>query len=199
MFAFTLLAFASGAFAMPAALSTRQDPCNALGVGSTSSLAYNFKLTVIDPSVTYDPTYTGAPLALVSGDSDGLWWLKEIHQTASGVFSGWTLEGGALIPEPRSPNGGLVGSDMSVAEGSIVEFAVTNNGSANAGAGQTPYCAVTDAGGNATLTVNGDGNSFSVCQTPSLDWILVYSASSDNSGAYTLGSCTKQQVYLIRA
>ncbi|KAH9917768.1 uncharacterized protein B0H18DRAFT_883420 [Fomitopsis serialis] len=197
MFAFTVLpvALAASALAMPAVLNARQDPCTALGVGPTSSLDYNFKLTVINPSVTNDPTYTGAPLALVSGDSNGLWWLK----TASGDFSGWTLEKGALIPTPSSPDTGLVGSDMPVSAGSIVEFAVTNNGSANAGAGQTPYCAVSDAGGNATLTVNGDGNSFSVCQTPSLAWVLVYSASSDNGGAYTYESCTKQPVHLVQA
>ena len=69
-------------------------------------------------------------------------FVQEIHQNATGDFSGWKLNNGALIPNPSSPNGGLVGSDMSVAAGSIVEFAVTNNGSANAAAGQTPYCAV---------------------------------------------------------
>ncbi|KZT66889.1 hypothetical protein DAEQUDRAFT_739662 [Daedalea quercina L-15889] len=200
MFAFAALpvALAVGAFAMPAALSARQDPCNALGAGASSSLTYNFQLEVVDQSAA--DSATGAVLALVNSDSnDGLWSLKEIHQNATGDFASWTLNGGALIPTPSSSNSGLVGSDMSVPAGSIVEFAVTNNGSANAAAGQTPYCAVSDADGHATLAVNGDANSFSVCQTPGLAWVLVYNASNDNNGAYTYDSCTKQNVHLVQA
>ncbi|TFY50720.1 hypothetical protein EVJ58_g10920 [Rhodofomes roseus] len=191
------IALAAGALAVPAALSARQDPCNALGAGSSSSLTYNFQLEVVDPSA--QDSATGAVLALVDSESDGLWWLKEIHQNATGDFNGWQLNGGALIPQLSSTTQGLVGSDMPVGAGSIVEFAVTNNGSANAGAGQTPYCAVSDADGDATIAVNGDANSFSVCQTPSLAWVLVYSASGDNDGAYAYDTCTAQKVHAVRA
>ncbi|EPT02265.1 hypothetical protein FOMPIDRAFT_1118452 [Fomitopsis schrenkii] len=204
MLAFTALlpiVLAAGSLAMPAVMSARQDSCTALGAGASSSLTYNFQLEGVDPSASNNAT--GAVLALVNDDSnDGFWFLKN----ATGDFSGWKLNNGALIPSPSSNNGGLVGSEMTVPVGSIVEFAVTNNGSANASAGQTPYCAVvinlnvrSDAGGHATLAVNGDANSFSVCQTPSLAWVLVYSASIDNNGAYTYSSCAKQNVHLVQA
>ncbi|TFY52989.1 hypothetical protein EVJ58_g9700 [Rhodofomes roseus] len=192
-------ALVAGVLASPAAaaLSARQDPCTALGAGASSSLTYTFQLEVANASAT-DSAASGT-LALMNGSSDGLWWLKEIQQNSTGTFSGWTLQSGALIPTPSSNDSGLVGSDMPVPLGSIIQFAVTNNGSANAGAGQTPYCAVSDAGGQAALAVNGDANSFAVCQAPSLDWVLVYAASSDNNGTYTFDTCEQHYIYLTQA
>ncbi|KAH9919684.1 uncharacterized protein B0H18DRAFT_1213683 [Fomitopsis serialis] len=112
---------------------------------------------------------TGAVLALVNGDQNGNWWLEEIHQNYTGEFSGWSLNGGALTPIASSTNSGT-----------------------------TPYCAVRDADGHATLAVNGVSNSFAVCQSGNTN-VLVYSASADNNGAYTFDSCTVQNVHLVQA
>ncbi|KAH9840779.1 uncharacterized protein C8Q71DRAFT_854647 [Rhodofomes roseus] len=199
MFAFIALpvALAAGSFAMPAALSARQDPCTALGAGAASTLSYNFQLEVVDPSAAEGAT--GTVLALVNGDSTtGNWWLKEIHQNSTGDFSSWTLNGGALIPTPSSSNADTVGSDMAVNAGDALEFAVTTKGAANAAAGQTPYCAVSNADGHATLTVNSVSDEFFVCQASTSEYVLAFSPSASSS-VYDYSTCTKQLVHLVPA
>ncbi|KAH9840781.1 uncharacterized protein C8Q71DRAFT_904843 [Rhodofomes roseus] len=191
------LALAAGAFAVPAALSTRQSPCDGLGPGSSDSLAYEFILTVVDPS-TGDGA-TGPSLALLQGP-DSIWWLQETFQSTTEDFSSWNLQNGALIPNPSSNGVGLVGNDFSVPPASIVEFAVTTKGAGNGQAGKTPYCVVTDSEGYATLAVNGNTQGFAMCYTPGdAAYVLVYEPSADNNGAYDFSTCTSQKVQLLKA
>lgn len=80
MFAFILtpIALVVAANALPA-LSTRQNPCNALGAGSSSSLSYNFTLAALD--VNSIDNSTGTALALTTGPPGtsgeaSTWWLS---------------------------------------------------------------------------------------------------------------------------
>ncbi|KAH9929148.1 uncharacterized protein B0H18DRAFT_1209910 [Fomitopsis serialis] len=179
---------------MPAALSARQDACTALGAGASNSLTYNSSWRLSTP---LRRTTRLALCSLSSGDQNGnggsgdspelhwrILWLDAQRRRA---------HTDRQLDEQRRRRKRLVRCD-----GSIVEFAVTNNGSGNAAAGQTPYCAVSDAGGHATLAVNGDANSFAVCQSGTAS-VLVYSAVADNGGAYTFDSCNVQTVHLVQA
>ncbi|TFY60758.1 hypothetical protein EVJ58_g4947 [Rhodofomes roseus] len=99
------IALAAGALAVPAALSARQDPCNALRAGSSSSVTYNFQLEVTEPSA--QDSITGAVLVLVNGDSDGLWWLKEIRQNSTATSTaGSSTAGTHPAAELDSPGPG---------------------------------------------------------------------------------------------
>ncbi|TFY67997.1 hypothetical protein EVJ58_g1295 [Rhodofomes roseus] len=193
MFASTLiLALVSSTLALPSTLNTRSNPCTA--IGATDSLNYKFTLETVAPSAPSG--VTGPKLALLSGAPNGLSWLQEVHSANTGIFDSWTLQSGGLIPGSTSQGSASVGSDLSVAPGSIVEFSVTERGAAvDAASGQTPYCAASDAANHATLAVNGDANSFAICMTPSLAWVLVYKPTL--SSAYKYNSCIPRVIHMV--
>ncbi|KZT66891.1 hypothetical protein DAEQUDRAFT_739664 [Daedalea quercina L-15889] len=200
--AFFSLTLAASFFAVPAALTARQDPsqgCQSV-VGGLNTLAYDFTLSVVDPSAS-GANATGPTMYLVeTPEGEGVWWLQRVVDPSTPIdFLSWKLFKSSLIPNPSSSSVGLAGSDFAVPTGSIVEFSVTNNGSGNASAGRTPYCVMTDSEGDAILAVNGDTQSFAVCETPSEAQVLVYTPTSDNDGAYDYSTCTSQKVQLVQA
>ncbi|KAH9929149.1 uncharacterized protein B0H18DRAFT_219731 [Fomitopsis serialis] len=195
MFAFSILpvVLAASTFAMPAALTARQDPCSALGEGATGSLAYDFRLAAV--GVSGEGVWSTTKLALLQGADDN--WMLRTWENNTGIFPSWKLQHGELIPNTGPGSDGLVGTDFAVSPASIVEFGVTNNGSGNANGGHTPYCVLPDASGNTTLAANNNTQGFSICETPDLEWVVVYEPSSDNNGAYDVTTCSSQQVQLI--
>lgn len=197
MFAFSMLSvvLAASSFAMPAALTARQNPCSILGEGATDTLTYDFRLATV--GVSDAGVWSVTKLAFLQSESSDNWVLRETWENNTGIFPSWKLQHGELIPNTGPNSAGLAGSDFAVSPASIVEFAVTNNGSGNANAGYTPYCVVPDAQGNTTLAANNNTQGFAVCETRDLEWVVVYEPSSDNNGTYDVTTCSSQKVQLI--
>ncbi|EED78540.1 predicted protein [Postia placenta Mad-698-R] len=197
MFAFILtpIALAVAANALPA-LSTCQNPCNVLGAGSSSSLSYNFTLAALD--VNSIDNSTGTALALTTGPPGtsgeaSTWWLS----TGSGSeFPTFSLSSGILRPNPDAAESQLITHDMSVLSGEAVEFMVMQASSRVTNA--VNYCAVSDADNIATIALNGDANSFSLCEMTGSVYMLVYKVSVTNDGSYEYDTCVPKRVQAIQ-
>ncbi|KAH9833318.1 uncharacterized protein C8Q71DRAFT_713219 [Rhodofomes roseus] len=192
------LALAAGSLAMPMA---RQNSCTNLGAGATASLTYNFTLSAVSPTAADSATGTNLLVtpgpAGTSGEAVD-YWLSTFSGTGSSNFPTFTLEDGALIPQPNAANQDYVAWDTTVEAGKYIDFTVTDaifGGSNEA----TPYCAVSDASGFVTLAANGVSNGFSLCATTNDNYVLVFQASSTNDGSYQYNTCQPQNIHLVQA
>ncbi|KAH9919817.1 uncharacterized protein B0H18DRAFT_1213626 [Fomitopsis serialis] len=132
-----------------------------------------------------------------SGEASFYWLSVKLLGTGTSDFPTFTLESGALIPQPDAAKQGQSAWDMAVEAGKYIEFMVTNAGAG--GDEATPYCAVSDASGYATLAVNGVSNGFSMCATANQNYILVFQASATNDGSYQYSTCQPQNIHLVQA
>lgn len=106
MFAFAIAsaALVATASALPT-LSARQNPCNALGAGSTDSLSYNFTIAAIDMDAPDNST--GAPLALTTGPPGtsgeaSTWWISVSHRTVTYLARGSLIYFSSFRPSRRA-------------------------------------------------------------------------------------------------
>lgn len=180
-------------------LSARQNPCNALGAGSTDSLSYNFTIAAIDMDAPDNST--GAPLALTTGPPGtsgeaSTWWISTISASYQSDFPTFSLVGGALIPNPGPHEQGLAVYDNAVNPGSELEFTVTlpSSGLSN----DATYCAVSDANGYATIAVNERTDKFALCEATGSAYIVVYEPSTTNDGLYQADTCAPKRLRAVR-
>lgn len=200
MFAFAIAsaALVATASALPT-LSARQNPCNALGAGSTDSLSYNFTIAAIDMDAPDNST--GAPLALTTGPPGtsgeaSTWWISTISASYQSDFPTFSLVGGALIPNPGPHEQGLAVYDNAVNPGSELEFTVSlpSSGLSN----DATYCAVSDANGYATIAVNERTDKFALCEATGSAYIVVYEPSTTNDGLYQADTCVAKRLRAVR-
>ncbi|TFY63716.1 hypothetical protein EVJ58_g3084 [Rhodofomes roseus] len=187
MFAFAVLSLAlvSTSLVMPA-VTKRQNSCTAYGAGVTDSLTYNFTLSVVDPNAAEGSAGVPVEMAvgpLTTSGEASTWWLQTSSASDVSDFPTFGMQGGALVPYPGSADSDLEAKDMPVNAGSVIEFTVVNAG--NTVPGETPFCASSDAGDNASLVVNGgNATDFALCESSKSSYVLVFQPSDNNGGQY---------------
>ncbi|KAH9895827.1 hypothetical protein C8Q73DRAFT_453470 [Cubamyces lactineus] len=200
MFAFTALAVALTATSTMAMPAKRAEPgpwCNGLGAGAFDEVP-SFTLAAYNATGP-NANSTGAPLVLgTAGAIDGaeFWhFITEASWPYANTYTSISLVNGTLIPNGE---GTTPAQATTVDAGNSLEFVARN--SAEPSKGAQIYCAVadTDPAGHGTghpfLAVNGDTDSFSLCQS-TFENVVWYKA-APNRG-YDYDSCYPVKVQLI--
>ncbi|KAH9921904.1 uncharacterized protein B0H18DRAFT_1121199 [Fomitopsis serialis] len=192
--------FAASVSAIPA-LNTRQTgaSCAGFGSGSTDTPTYNFTLTAYNTTLP-NTNSSGAPLVLGWGPPGtspeaSYWAISTYAEWHSNDWPYFSLEGGAIYPNPGPDEQGLGAYDYDIASGAEVGFLVLPTEPGR----DVPkiYCAAL-RNGDVLLAVNNDADSFSLCQSvPNTSNVLVYQANSNNSDYYDYSTCYGVDVFVI--
>ncbi|OSD00304.1 hypothetical protein PYCCODRAFT_695093 [Trametes coccinea BRFM310] len=204
-----MLAFSVLAVALTAATSTLAHPtvklpraapgpwCNGLGAGAFDE-AFNFTIGAYNATGT-NTNSTGAPIVVNSAgaiDGASFWHLGTWAQYPYGLeYPSISLINGTLVIDGE---GATPAQATSVDAGNSLEWVARNSAEPKAGA--QIYCAVadTDPNGGGTghpfLAVNGDTDSFSLCQT-TFENVVYYKAAPDRG--YDYDSCYPVKLQLI--
>ncbi|PCH34750.1 hypothetical protein WOLCODRAFT_139557 [Wolfiporia cocos MD-104 SS10] len=200
----TLIALVASATAVPV-LQGRQTgaSCAGFSEASTDTTVYNFTLAAYNLTLP-NANATGAPLVLgygPPGDSAAAseWAISTYASWGVNDWPYFTLQSGALYPQPGPNENGLGAYDFQVQPGSEVAFFVTVQESSPSPA--EIYCAVDNSTEYSVLAVNNDADNFSLC-VATADWTdspqynIVYQPEA-NATQYTYNTCYPVRVQLI--
>ncbi|KAI9058927.1 hypothetical protein FKP32DRAFT_1596802 [Trametes sanguinea] len=182
------LVAATSTMANPMARASSHPACNGLGPGAMDTTG-NFTLGAINTTLPNANT-TGAPIVVVIG---GAYILIDTYQLGTWAqysyplfYPNLALQNGTIIISGDSANAKPAQAG-NVFAGNPPQWAVRVNGTLNPADGAQVYCAVPSSTTNALLAVNGDTDSFSLCQSAFGENVVYYKAAPGHN--YDFDSC----------